>query len=85
MGTRVETDTIGAIEVSADRYWGAQTQRSLQHFRIGGDRFPRELFRAFGISQEGMRADEPEPRAPTGGQGLGHCPGDGRGDRGETG
>ncbi|MFZ1060177.1 MAG: class II fumarate hydratase [Candidatus Rokuibacteriota bacterium] len=49
MGTRVETDTMGAIEVPADRYWGAQTQRSLQHFRIGGDRFPRELFRAFGI------------------------------------
>src|SRR3990172_13043597 len=49
MGTRVETDTIGAIEVSADRYWGAQTQRSLQHFRIGGDRFPREMIRAFVI------------------------------------
>ena len=41
--TRIETDTLGAIEVPADRYWGAQTQRSLQHFRIGGDRFPREM------------------------------------------
>jgi len=49
MATRIETDTMGAIEVPADRYWGAQTQRSLQHFRIGGDRFPREMIRAFGI------------------------------------
>ena len=37
MATRIETDTLGAIEVRADRYWGAQTQRSLQYFRIGGD------------------------------------------------
>jgi fumarate hydratase class II len=49
MRTRVETDTMGPIEVPADRYWGAQTQRSLQHFRIGGDRFPREMIRAVGI------------------------------------
>lgn len=49
MATRIETDSMGVIEVPADRYWGAQTQRSLQHFRIGGDRFPREMIRAFGI------------------------------------
>lgn len=49
MKTRIETDTMGKIEVPTDRYWGAQTQRSLQHFRIGGDRFPREMIRAFGI------------------------------------
>ena len=47
--TRTETDTMGKIQVPADRYWGAQTQRSLHHFRIGGDRFPRELIRALGI------------------------------------
>src|SRR6185503_13755164 len=47
--TRTERDTMGPIEVPADRYWGAQTQRSLQHFRIGSDRFPREMIRAFGI------------------------------------
>jgi fumarate hydratase, class II len=47
--TRTERDTMGPIEVPADRYWGAQTQRSLQHFRIGGERFPREMIRAFGI------------------------------------
>ncbi len=49
MKTRTETDTMGAVEVPADRYWGAQTQRSLEHFRIGGDRIPRELIRAFGL------------------------------------
>jgi fumarate hydratase class II len=40
---------MGPVEVPADRYWGAQTQRSLHHFRIGGERFPREMIRAFGI------------------------------------
>jgi fumarate hydratase class II len=40
---------MGAIEVPADRYWGAQTQRSLEQFRIGGERFPREMIRAFGL------------------------------------
>jgi len=47
--TRIETDTMGAIEVPADRYWGAQTQRSLHHFNIGDDRMPREMIRALGI------------------------------------
>src|SRR5215213_9189980 len=47
--TRIETDTMGAVEVPADRYWGAQTQRSLHHFNIGGDRMPREMIRALGI------------------------------------
>jgi fumarate hydratase class II len=40
---------MGPVEVPADRYWGAQTQRSLHHFRIGGERFPREMIRAFGV------------------------------------
>jgi fumarate hydratase class II len=47
--TRIETDSMGAIEVSADRYWGAQTQRSLYYFSIGHDTMPKELIRAFGI------------------------------------
>jgi fumarate hydratase class II len=47
--TRIETDTMGAIEVPADHYWGAQTQRSLHHFNIGNDRMPREMIRALGI------------------------------------
>src|SRR5205823_1843745 len=50
-GTRTETDSMGAIEVPADRYWGAQTQRSLHHFSIGGptELMPPEVVRAFGI------------------------------------
>jgi len=47
--TRIESDTMGAVEVLADRYWGAQTQRSLHHFNIGEDRMPREMIRALGI------------------------------------
>ena len=45
----VETDTFGPIEVPADRYWGAQTQRSLQNFRIGSETMPAPLVRALGI------------------------------------
>jgi fumarate hydratase, class II len=47
--TRTETDSMGSIEVPADRYWGAQTQRSLHHFSIGDDRMPVQVVRAFGI------------------------------------
>jgi fumarate hydratase class II len=47
--TRTETDTFGPIEVPADRYWGAQTQRSLENFPIGTERMPLPLIRAFGI------------------------------------
>jgi fumarate hydratase, class II len=46
---RIESDSMGEIEVPADRYWGAQTQRSLQNFKIGGHRFGRPVIRAFGI------------------------------------
>ncbi|MEQ1752931.1 MAG: class II fumarate hydratase [Micropepsaceae bacterium] len=47
--TRTETDTFGPIQVAADRYWGAQTQRSLENFRISGERMPLALIHAFGI------------------------------------
>ena len=50
--TRTETDTFGPIEVPADRYWGAQTQRSLQNFRIGTDRMPLPVVRALGIVKQ---------------------------------
>ena len=50
--TRIETDSMGEIEVAADRYWGAQTQRSLHHFAIGRDLMPRPLIRAIGILKE---------------------------------
>src|SRR5690349_22189511 len=48
-GMRRETDSMGEIKVPADRYWGAQTQRSLVHFAIGFDRMPRSVIRAFGV------------------------------------
>jgi fumarate hydratase class II len=47
--TRTETDTMGEISVRADRYWGAQTERSLHHFNIGAEHFPRPMIRALGI------------------------------------
>ncbi len=47
--TRTESDSMGPIEVATDRYWGAQTQRSLHHFAIGSDIMPREMIRAMGI------------------------------------
>jgi fumarate hydratase, class II len=49
MSTRTETDSMGAVEVPADRYWGAQTQRSLHHFSIGGDRMPVAVIRGMAI------------------------------------
>jgi fumarate hydratase class II len=50
--TRTETDSMGPIEVPADRYWGAQTARSLIHFAIGADRMPRSVIGAFGVLKE---------------------------------
>jgi len=47
--TRTETDTFGPIEVPADRYWGAQTQRSLQNFKIGWEKQPAPIVRALGV------------------------------------
>ncbi len=49
MKTRTETDSFGPIEVAADRYWGAQTERSRNNFRIGEERMPRPLIRALAI------------------------------------
>ncbi len=47
MKTRIERDTLGEIHVQADRFWGAQTQRSLENFRIGQERIPSEVIAAF--------------------------------------
>jgi fumarate hydratase class II len=47
--TRAENDSIGSVDVSADCYWGAQTQRSLQNFKIGNEHFPHEFIRAYGL------------------------------------
>ncbi len=49
MGTRTERDSIGSIEVPSEKYYGAQTQRSYENFKIGDERFPREFIRAYGI------------------------------------
>lgn len=49
MEMRIEKDSLGEVAVPADRYYGAQTQRSLENFKIGRERFPREFIRAFGI------------------------------------
>jgi fumarate hydratase class II len=46
---RTESDSFGNIDVASDKYWGAQTQRSLQNFKIGGETMPKPLIRAFGI------------------------------------
>ena len=46
---RIEHDTMGEVRVPADRYWGAQTQRSLENFPIGGERMPTEVIRAFAV------------------------------------
>jgi fumarate hydratase class II len=48
MEARIETDSMGDVQVQRDRYWGAQTQRSLQNFKIGGHRFSRAVIQAFG-------------------------------------
>src|SRR3954465_3011315 len=49
--TRTETDSFGPIEVAADRYWGAQTERSRQNFRIGNDRMPLPIIRALALAK----------------------------------
>lgn len=46
---RKEKDTMGIVNVPADKYWGAQTQRSADNFKIGGHRMPVEIIRAFAI------------------------------------
>ncbi|MEV7388405.1 class II fumarate hydratase [Streptomyces sp. NPDC091215] len=55
-GTRRETDSMGAVDVPADRYWGAQTQRSLVHFSIGDDRMPKAVYHAYGYVKKAAAA-----------------------------
>src|SRR5580698_2509984 len=50
---RIETDSLGDINVPADKLWGAQTQRSLEHFSIGQDLMPREMISAYAILKKG--------------------------------
>ena len=53
MDYRIEKDSMGEMQVPADRYWAAQTQRSLQNFKIGQERMPEEIIHAFGILKKG--------------------------------
>ncbi len=61
--TRVETDSMGEIQVAADKYWGAQTERSLHHFDIGFDVMPREMIRALGILKKAAALTNHELKA----------------------
>ena len=64
--TRKETDSLGIVEVPADKLWGAQTQRSLEHFSIGKDLIPREMITAYATlkkaaaiaNRDGKRLDD---------------------------
>ena len=60
---RIETDSLGEMEVPSDRYWGAQTQRSLQNFKIGGERMPQPLIAAYGtVKKAAARVNEAHGR-----------------------
>ena len=53
MEYRIERDSMGEMQVPADKYWAAQTQRSFQNFKIGGEKMPAEIIHAFGILKKG--------------------------------
>ncbi|MGJ7506376.1 class II fumarate hydratase [Variovorax sp. GT1P44] len=64
-GFRREFDSMGQVDVPADRYWGAQTQRSLLHFSIGDDRMPKEVYHAYGVVKKACAlVNETEGRLP---------------------
>jgi fumarate hydratase class II len=64
-GQRRETDSMGGIEVPANRYWGAQTQRSLVHFSIGDDRMPKRVYHAYGyVKKAAALVNEAAGRLP---------------------
>ena len=60
---RKETDSLGEVSVPADKLWGAQTQRSLEHFSIGKDLIPREMITAYAIAEEGGGQRQPRRQA----------------------
>jgi hypothetical protein len=64
-GTRVESDSMGQVEVPAEHYWGAQTQRSLIHFSIGDDRMPRPSTTPTATSKRLPRWSTPAPAGST--------------------
>jgi fumarate hydratase, class II len=65
-GKRHETDSMGGIDVPADRYWGAQTERSLVHFSIGNDRMPKRVYHAYGyVKKAAALVNAAADRLPT--------------------
>jgi fumarate hydratase class II len=89
-GLRHETDWMGAIDVPADRYWGAQTKRSLVHFSIGDDRMPKRVYHAYGYVKktaalvnavDRLQQWKTDAIVPVRGDGDGLHPGDRRGQR----
>ena len=65
-GMRQEFDSLGDVEVPANRYWGAQTQRSLEHFNIGHDRMPKEVYHAYGYVKKAAAVVNTGGRAAAG-------------------
>ena len=63
MDYRIEKDTMGDMRVPADKYYGCQTARSIQNFRIGGERMPRELLRAFGMPFRQPQQNQTQPKS----------------------
>src|SRR2546423_10596428 len=62
---RTETDSMGEVEVPADRYWGAQTARSLIHFSIGSDHMPKQVYHAYGyVKKAAARVNADSGRLP---------------------
>ena len=59
MSFRIETDSMGEVKVPSDRLWGAQTQRSLENFRIGNDTLPEPLIRAYAIVKQAAAKGAP--------------------------
>jgi fumarate hydratase, class II len=79
---RIETDSLGEVKVPADKLWGAQTQRSLEHFSIGKDLIPREMITAYAILKKaaalanhagGRLADQPYERLDRNGRAMPGC------------
>ena len=63
MQFRVEKDTMGPVEVPAEKYWGAQTQRSKDNFTIGGQTMPKEVIQAFAILKKSAAQANAHPAA----------------------
>lgn len=66
LGVRKETDSLGEVDVPSAKLWGAQTQRSLEHFNIGQDLIPREMIAAYATLKsvhEGRQGEQPSARA----------------------